>query len=422
MHVGIAGAGIGGLTLAHALTGQGHRVTVWERDAAAEDTAGYRLHLPQVALDALTRTVPAPTLAAVRATAAPPGTFARLSVLDHHGRARLRIPLPAEERLLIGRRPLRAVLADGLPVRWGTRVAAYDERPDGVTVRLADGTTDDVDLLVGADGTRSRVAHGLLGRPPSRATGVVAIGGTAPLYAGARLRVPEALHHGLALALGPGGFGVFLALHRPTPGGDDVPGARPEGPYVVWSVGHRVDRFSADPTDMTTDELLAEARRALAAWDRGFRRFVDASDPGTVASFPFVLPSSDVPPPASARVALLGDAIHPMPPTAGEGAATAIRDAAVLADALAGVGAGPDAAPDAGPDAASLATALASYGRAMAAYAPAAVREALPALTWQRRLASPWLRVPATVVGLPVADAVLGALDRARNARVTSRP
>ncbi|MFS0705009.1 FAD-dependent oxidoreductase [Cellulomonas sp. 179-A 9B4 NHS] len=406
MRVGIAGAGIGGVTLAHALAAQGHDVTVWERDAAAEDTAGYRLHLPQVALDALVRTVPSATLAAVRATAAPPGTFARLSVLDHHGRTRLRIPLPPEERLLIGRRPLRAVLADGLPVRWGTRVTGYAEHPDRVEVHLADGSRGHVDLLVGADGTRSRVAHGLLGRPPSRSTGVVAIGGTAPLYPGARVRVPDALHHGLALAVGPGGHGVFLALHRPAPGAADVPGARPEGPYVVWSVGNRVDRFTADPADMTTDELLAEARHALAAWDRGYRRFVDASDPGTVASFPFVLPSSSVPPPTSGRVTLLGDAIHPMPPTAGEGAATAVRDAAALADALAAVGTAPSAA--------ALAAALASYGRAMAAYAPAAVREALPALRWQRRLASPWLRVPATAVGLPLAGAALAAADRVR--------
>lgn len=414
MRVGIAGGGIGGLVLAHALTAQGHDVTVWDRDGAAEDTSGYRLHLPQVALEALARCIPAATLAAVRATAAPPGTFARLTVLDHRGRSRLRIPLPCEERLLIGRRPLRAVLADGLPVRWATRVTGHEEYADGVAVHLADGSTAHVDLLVGADGTRSRVAHGLLGRPPSRATGTVAIGGTARVLPGSGLRVPAALADGLALALGPGGYGAFLALHRPAPDGAHVPGARPERPYVVWSVAHRVERFTADPADMTTGELLDEARRAFAAWDVGYRRLVDASDPGTVAAFPFVLPSSPVPPPASARVTLVGDAIHPMPPTAGEGAATAVRDAAALADALARVPAGSRAP---GP-------ALAGYGRAMAAYAPDAVAEALPALVWQGRLASPWLRVPAVAVALPAVDALVTARDglAALVARAGRRP
>ncbi len=64
MHVGVAGAGIGGPALAQALRARGVAVTVFGRDRAAGDTAGYRLHLDAAALTALRRVLPAGHLAA----------------------------------------------------------------------------------------------------------------------------------------------------------------------------------------------------------------------------------------------------------------------------------------------------------------------------------------------------------------------
>ncbi|SFO53337.1 NAD(P)-binding Rossmann-like domain-containing protein [Geodermatophilus obscurus] len=68
MHVGVAGAGIGGLVLARALRARGVEVTVFERDRAPGDTAGYRLHLDPAALAALRRVLPAGRLAALLAS------------------------------------------------------------------------------------------------------------------------------------------------------------------------------------------------------------------------------------------------------------------------------------------------------------------------------------------------------------------
>ena len=45
----------------------------------------------------------------------------------------------------------------GVDVRLGTTLTAIEDHADSVTVTLSDGTSETVDLLVGADGIRSKV-------------------------------------------------------------------------------------------------------------------------------------------------------------------------------------------------------------------------------------------------------------------------
>jgi 2-polyprenyl-6-methoxyphenol hydroxylase-like FAD-dependent oxidoreductase len=243
-----------------------------------------------------------------------------------------------------------------------------------------------VDVLVGADGTRSRVTRHVTGRPAARPSGIVAIGGIAT----GPVRRPADLRSGIALAGGPRGTGVFLAAHEPR-GGAPVPGAIVEQPYVVWSVAAPVWRFSADVTEMSPAALLREAREMLAGWSPGYRELVGATAAESVAAFPFVFPGA-LGPWRSARVTLLGDAVHPMPPTAGEGASTALIDAGHLAGDLAS---------------GDVPAALRRYQRRLLEYAPVAVEQARPALDWQRRLGNPVLRAVAMDVGLPVVNAAL---------------
>jgi 2-polyprenyl-6-methoxyphenol hydroxylase-like FAD-dependent oxidoreductase len=125
--------------------------------------------------------------------------------------------------------------------------------------------------------------------------------------------------------------------HRAAPGSrpasrrdaaDSVRPADPlaaERPYVVWSVAARLDSTGSD--------LIGLTHRLTKGWSDDFHALVDRSEAGSVAAFPFYFPAALKPWPAG-RVTLLGDAIHPMPPTAGTGASTAILDAAHLADDL----------------------------------------------------------------------------------------
>jgi 2-polyprenyl-6-methoxyphenol hydroxylase-like FAD-dependent oxidoreductase len=64
--------------------------------------------------------------------------------------------------------------AAGADVRLGTTVAALDDHGDGVTVTLSDGSTEEVDLVVGADGIRSstRALIGIEAQPRTVGMGI----------------------------------------------------------------------------------------------------------------------------------------------------------------------------------------------------------------------------------------------------------
>jgi salicylate hydroxylase len=378
--VGVVGAGIGGLTLAHGLKRRGVDVTVFDRDAGPEDTAGYRLHLPEAAFAALVAELPGSSILALRECGAGNEAFRQFAVLDHLGHTRLRLPIRhAGEVLMIGRRPLRAILARGLEddIAWNSPVTDWTVSPDGV--ELADGTR--FDLLVAADGANSRTARRWVGRATARRSGIVGIAGRALLPQ----RIPADLRDGPAFTIGPAGVGAFLSLH-------DRAGRDPaaEQPSVVWSVAAALD-------DTDTD-LTAQVHHLTSSWSDDFHRLVDRSEPGSVAAFPFHFPAALRPWP-SGPVTLLGDAVHPMPPTAGAGAGTAILDAAHLAGDLGTL---------------PMPEALAAYRSRLLTYAPAAVDEARPALRWQRRLANPLLFTLAVRAGLPAVDAGMRLVRTAR--------
>jgi salicylate hydroxylase len=111
------------------------------------------------------------------------------------------------------------------------------------------------------------------------------------------------------------------------------------------------------------------------------RVLVAAADPGSAASFRFsaVDPDADLTPWPAGPVTCLGDAVHAMPPTGGSAAATAIRDADLLAGHLAAVRTGSTTLP----------LAVYDYQRQMAGYARDAVRGSLAPLRWMRAAGHP---------------------------------
>lgn len=402
----IIGAGLGGLVLAQALAGAGEDVAVYDRDAGAAATGGYRLHLDARACAALRRHLTPELFAAVRASAADPRSFRQFAFTDH----RLRVLAvderdPDVERLLIGRVPLRTLLCRGIEdrVHFGATFTGFAVQPDrSVAVHLADGATVTADLLVGADGVGSRVARALAGRPTSTRLGVSGIAGRTPVDDGNRGLVPALLRRGPALAFGPGGVGLFLTLHDP--GAPDRDPAEPpelEAPALVWGV--LADDRRCPVRSVAADELVRTVLDLLERWDPAVRELVRQSDPGSVASYSFRAadPAADLTPWPPGPVTALGDAVHAMPPTGGRGAATAIRDADVLARHLGRPG--------------DLPAAVAGFHAEMATYAPAAVAESLGPVRWIRALQGPAATVAARAA-FPLLGALAGGLRAARRA------
>ena len=107
----------------------------------------------------------------------------------------------------------------------------------------------------------------------------------------------------------------YVMLNGAIPPGVEVP------PPLEWT---------AQTPRAMHDTMVA----AVSGWHPAIRRLVEGIDPATLFSHPFR--RLDPPPPwPTSRVTFVGDAITAMLPTLGKGANMALRNAAVLRDALA---------------------------------------------------------------------------------------
>lgn len=415
MRVAIVGAGIGGLVAAHALVRDGEDVEVFDRDPEVSATGGYRLHLNARACAVLRRRLAPELFQALLASAAGPAAMRQLAVTDHRLRVLgLHREDPAAERMMIGRIPLRRLLASGLeaPLHFGRRYTDHVVRPDQtVEVRFADGGSITADLLIGADGVGSLVAAALAGRPTSARVGLSGIAARTPTGPDRHDLVPPLLHAGPALALGPGGIGLFLSHHDPdrTAAVDHavcraVPAER-EPASVVWGLIAPDQRLPTGVRDLAPARLVELADSLLAGWTPDARALVENCDPASAAAYRFAATDPDQPltPWPAGRVTALGDAVHAMPPTGGQSAATAIRDADALARRLAAVRRGRS----------TLATALADYHRDLLAYAPTAIAESLQPVRWITALRGPVPTVLARAL-LPAVTTTVGAVRAVR--------
>ncbi|GAA3257051.1 FAD-dependent oxidoreductase [Dactylosporangium siamense] len=170
-HVTVVGAGLGGLTLALVLSRNGVPVTVYDADAsAAARTQGGQLdlheHNGQLALEIAGLT------SEYRSIIHRGGGAQR--VLDRHGAVLAELPddgsMTRPEAL---RGDIRRILLESLPdgtVQWGRKLRSATPLGQGRhELTFADGSTAVSDLLVGADGTWSKVRPLLSDQQPTYA-------------------------------------------------------------------------------------------------------------------------------------------------------------------------------------------------------------------------------------------------------------
>ncbi|MGJ3703809.1 FAD-dependent monooxygenase [Variovorax sp. AFSI2.2] len=324
-HILVVGGGIGGLASALALSRSRHRVDVFEQAAAfGEIGAGIQIgpnvtrRLHQLGLaDGLAAVAACPEALVVRSA----GSGAELARLPLGDAMRQRYGAPY---LCVHRADLHSLLLEAVRARGtGTlvtdaHIAEVEVGDDLVCVSSSGARAWEGEALVGADGlwsvARQRLESPSAAEPP-RVTGHTAWRGIV-----AQAALPQALRRQrIDVWLGP----RLHAVAYPVRGGAwlnvvVIAEAAPAGDARDW------DQASS----------LAALQQATGRSGGGLQALLEAM-PGwrawTLSDRPPVASAADM---AHERVALVGDAAHPMVPYLAQGAGMAIEDAVALAEAL----------------------------------------------------------------------------------------
>ncbi|MEU9685678.1 FAD-dependent oxidoreductase [Amycolatopsis japonica] len=200
----------------------------------------------------------------------------------------------------------------GIEIRYGKRLADARETGDGVLATFEDGSSAEGDLLIGADGLRSRVRTIIDPKAPSPR--YVPLLNTGGLAEGLRLDDEPGVMH---MTFGKRLF--FAHVVHPDGG--------------VWWFANVPRKREPSPADLTVTTTWREDLIRGLAVDRTpaveiVRATREIYRPWATYDFP------SVPTWRTDRMVIIGDAAHATSPAAGQGAAMAIEDAVTLARCL----------------------------------------------------------------------------------------
>ena len=315
LSIAIVGAGIGGLSAAITLRDAGFEVNVYEQaQRFARIGAGIQM-LPN-SCKVLRRMG---VLERLRAIAFMP--YSHLNRVFDTGEVKRELPMPesmyGSPFLCMHRADLHSALAEALPsqaIHLGRKLAGLEPRGRRVRLTFEDGTTAEADAAIGADGVHSLVRE-------------IIVGPDAPIHKG-RIAYRAVFD---SSRLGD----MQIAPSRTKWWGPD------RHIVIYYTAGDRSQLYFVTSVPESADWITPESWSAKGDVDE-LRAAYEGFHPevrNVLAATPdchkwAILEREPLPKWSEGRVALIGDACHPMTPYMAQGGATSIEDAAVLARCL----------------------------------------------------------------------------------------
>lgn len=326
MKVIVIGGGIGGLTTALSLLDKGIQVEVYEQAAELKEI-GAGLQIGANGSRVLTRLGLGPDLERLGVA------IHAIEMRDLHSDRPIH-SVPADrsqatpERMTaryhgtffqLHRPDLLGMLADAVPhgvVKLGEKAIGFVDDGQAVTVRFESGHQTRGDALIGADGIRSIVRRALQGgEHEAQFSHIAAWRALIPREKVAHLSLAQDCH-------------VWLGPHRSA--------------VAYWvRAGELLNFVGMVPAAETIDESwsaigeVSAIRQSYNGVNPRLQAIIDQIDTPFLTGYYYRYPLKDW---TSGRVAVLGDAAHPMHPFLAQGACQAIEDAAVLGHVLAAHG------------------------------------------------------------------------------------
>lgn len=312
--VAVVGGGPGGISAAIALNQQGYDVRVFERQQEPKAMGGAVL-------------LSVPVLAVLRSYGIDIENFGSFTVTEfrnNRGKVRVRLPFNEKVEKAMGirgwhygvlRSSAFAKMLERLPADLivpNHAFSSYEEREDGIVLKFHNGEEVTADLLIGADGVRSRVSE-------------QTFGDLGLFHIGLRLwlawcddvpgidRTVGALHHSRRVQAS-----YFPMLHDGKPG-------------FEWWVVEPVEEGAPSPADVER-----HLRGLLEEFADPMPRFPDHTNFATQIFRWDIYNRPSLTKWTKGRVACVGDAVHPVSPYAAYGMGMAIEDGYFLARALGG--------------------------------------------------------------------------------------